>query len=54
MKMSDAQFEAAAACILALRKLRPEERLDIVALLAKSLCEFRLNDFFYPDDPGEP
>ena len=43
------QTRSAAACIIALRELPAEERLDVIVLLAKAIIEDRVGEVLFPD-----
>jgi hypothetical protein len=52
LHLNPKQRQAAAKCILALRTLPPEDRMDVVVLLAKALCEDRIGDAFFGVEPA--
>lgn len=49
MKLSEAQLDATAACVLAIRALPPDDRMDVIVVLAKSLIEPRANLLLFPE-----
>lgn len=50
LQLTDAQLEAIASCIIALRLLPADQRMDAVVVLCKMLTELNLNDQFFPDE----
>jgi hypothetical protein len=53
LALSKPQLSAVAACAMAIRELPAADRIDVVVVLAKSLCELRLNVLLFPEDAGD-
>jgi hypothetical protein len=54
LRLSERQQVQLVHCIVALRQLDPDDRLDVVAALAKTLTEPRLEAMFYSNTKERP